>query len=84
MKMIAVECVTEVVQEEMKTISNHFQPGPNPLSLASLTSFNFSETATKLKNDTPVLWCILQKARWSVQQARQNTHKTLENVNYPK
>lgn len=83
MKTFAVECVTEQVQDEMKTISKHFQSGPDPLSLASLTSFNFSETATRLKNDAPVLWCILQKAGWSVRQARQNTHKTPKNVNYP-
>jgi hypothetical protein len=83
MKAFAIECVTEVMQEEMKTISKHFQPGPDPLSLASLTSFNFSETAVGLKNNAPVLWHILQKVGWSVQQVRQNTHKTPENVNYP-
>ncbi|KAI9434229.1 hypothetical protein H4582DRAFT_2112639 [Lactarius indigo] len=80
LKTFAMECVTEVVQEEMKTISEVFQPGPNPLSLASLTSFNFSETATRLKNDAPVLWHILKKVGWSVWQARQNTHKTPENA----
>ena len=82
LKTFAVECVTEVVQEEMKTISEVFQPGPDPLSLASLTSFNFSETATRLKNDAPVLWHVLKKVGWSVRQARQNTHKTPENVSY--
>lgn len=46
MKTFAVACVMEQAQEEMKTISRHFQSGPDPLSLASLTSFNFSETAT--------------------------------------
>lgn len=66
MKTFAVGCVTEVVQEEMKTISELFQPGPDPLSLASLTSFNFSETAMRLKNSAPVLWNI----------------KTPENVTY--
>ena len=51
MKTFAVACVMEQAQEEMKTISRHFQSGPDPLSLASLTSFNFSETATRLVND---------------------------------
>ena len=82
MKTFAVEWVTERLQEEMKMIARHFQSGPDPLSLASLTSFNFSETAKRLKNDAPVLWCILRKAGWSVRQARHNTHKTPDNVNY--
>jgi hypothetical protein len=81
MKTFAVGCVAEVVQEEMKTISKVFKSGPDPLSLTSLTPFNFSETATVLKNDAPVLWHVLQKAGWSVRQAQQNTHKTPENVN---
>jgi hypothetical protein len=81
-KTFAVECVTEVVQEEMKTISKLFQSDPDPLSLASLMSFNFSETATKLKKNAPVLWHILKKVGWSVRQAQQNTHKTPENVNF--
>jgi hypothetical protein len=71
-----------MVQEEMKIISEVFKSGPDPLSLTSLTSFNFSETTTMLKNDAPVLWHVLQKAGWSVQQAKENMHKTAENVNY--
>lgn len=81
-KTFAVECVAKAVQDEMKTIAEVFKSSSDPLSLASLTSFNFSETATILKNDAPILWCILRKAGWSVRQAQQNTHKTPKNVYY--
>ncbi|KAA1473667.1 hypothetical protein DENSPDRAFT_780361, partial [Dentipellis sp. KUC8613] len=82
LKEFVVECAADLAKEEMARIAPMMTPSPDPLSMESLTSLDFSKLSQQLQSPQgcPILWSILRHAGWSKEQAMHNSHKTPENV----
>jgi hypothetical protein len=71
----AVECVSDVVDREMKCSASLFLSPPEELTEEHLTKLDFKKFKTKIIRDAPVFWGLLRRAAYSKKQELRNRHK---------
>ncbi|KAF8222185.1 hypothetical protein L208DRAFT_1525286 [Tricholoma matsutake] len=76
----AIECVSKLIDKEMKCSAALFLSPPKDLSEEHLTKLDFKKLKAKIIRDAPVLWQLLQHAAYSEKQELQNKHKDLDMV----
>jgi hypothetical protein len=70
-----VECVSDVVDWEMKCSALLFLSPPEELTEEHLTKLDFKKFKTKIIRDVLVFWGLLRHAAYSKKQELQNRHK---------
>jgi hypothetical protein len=71
----AIECVSKLIDKEMKCSAPLFLSPPEDLSEEHLTKLDFKKLKAKIIRDAPVLWQLLRRAAYSEKQELRNKHK---------
>jgi hypothetical protein len=71
----AVECVNNIVDQEMKCSAPLFLSPPEELTEEHLMKLDFRKLKTKIIQDAPVFWGLLRHAAYSQKQEMRNRHK---------
>lgn len=82
MQTFAEECVSELVDRELRQSAHIFLSNPEDTSEEQLLATDFRLLKGPIKNSTKTLWTLLQKAAYTSKQIQHNRHKDPDMVGH--
>ena len=80
METFAINCVLQLLEQEMEHAATLFASPPSELSEIHLTSFDFKAFISTLKSRCPTTWRVIEQMSYSDNQRMRNTHKSPDMV----